>query len=219
MKHFSLLSTVLVFSLSLTACSDRALFYSNEDANKPAYEQGGQRGASADSRAPLDVPPQLMGDVEVPSPGEIATKSGRMSSADKKLVAGKSVSLDAKVYENSAAQVFSAVVDSMTALNLPVQSVDSPSGTLTTDWVRQASVEANAAASVFAGVFGGDGVQAFRYRFVVRVLRQQIEDAAVTRLEIRTIGQAYINRSWVNRPVVRKASGELFSAVDERLSN
>ena len=217
MKHFSLLSMALISALGLTACSDRSFFYSNEDANKPAYEQGGERGVSADSRAPLDVPPQLMGDVEVPSPGEIATKSGRMSSADKKLVAGKSVSLDAKVYESSAAQVFSAVVDSMTALNLPVQSVDSPSGTLTTDWVRQASIESNVGISVLSGVFGGDGIQAFRYRFVVRVLRQKIEDMAVTRLEIRTIGQAYINRSWVNRPVVRKASDELFSAVDERL--
>ncbi len=219
MKYFSLLSTALIFTLGLTACSDRAFFYSNEDANKPAYEQGGQQSGSADSRAPLDVPPQLMGDVEVPSPGEIATKSGRMSSADKKLIAGKAVSLDAKVYETSAAQVFSAVVDSMTALNLPVQSVDSPSGTLTTDWIRQASVEANVASSVFSGMFGGDGVQAFRYRFVVRVLRQKVEEAEVTRLEVRTIGQAYINRAWVNRQVVRKASDELFSAVDERLSN
>ena len=209
----------LISALGLTACSDRSFFYSNEDANKPAYEQGGQRGVSADSRAPLDVPPQLMGDVEVPSPGEIATKSGRMSSADKKLVAGKSVSLDAKVYESSAAQVFSAVVDSMTALNMPVQSVDSPSGTLTTDWIRQQSVEANAVSAVFGGMFGGDGVMALRYRFVVRVLRQQEEEVQVTRLEIRTIGQAYVNQRWVNRPVVRKASDELFSAVDERLSN
>ncbi len=159
-----------------------------------------------------------MEEVEVPSPGEIATKNGRMRSADKKLVAGKSVSLDAKIYDNSAAQVFSATVDSMTALNMPVQSVDSPSGTLTTDWIRQESLEAaNTAMAAVSGMFGGDGVMALRYRFVVRVLRQKVEEREVTRLEIRTVGQAYINRRWVNRPIVRKVSDELFSAVEERL--
>lgn len=219
MKKFFLLSLVLMISFGLTACSDRSFFYSNEDADKPAYEQGNQRSASADSRAPLDVPPRLMGDVEVPEPGEIATKSGHMSSADKKLVAGKYVSLDAKVYDNSAGEVFSATIDSMTALNMPVQSVDSPSGTLTTDWIRQHSVEENAVSSAFSGMFGGDGVQALRYRFVVRVLRQKIEEVDVTRLEIRTIGQAYVNRKWVNRPIVRKVSDELFAAVEERLNS
>jgi len=218
MKHFSRLNLVLILSLSLTACEGRSFLYSNEDANKPAYEQGGQ-GASAESRAPLDVPPQLMGDVEVPSPGEIATKSGRMSSADKKLVAGKSVALDAKVYENSAAEVFSATVDSMTALNMPVQSVDSPSGTITSDWIRQRSVETNAAGSVLSSIFGGDGVKAIRYRFVVRVLRQKVAETEVSRLEIRTIGQAYVGTGWTNRPMIRKVSDELFSAVDERLLN
>jgi len=211
---------IIILSLVFTACSDRSFFYPNADASKPAYEQGSQGGASADSRAPLDVPPQLLeDDVEVPSPGEVATKSGRMSTADKKLVAGKYVALDAKVYEKSAGEVFSATVDSMTALNMPVQSVDSPSGTLTTDWIRQQSVEENAVSAVFGGVFGGDGVQALRYRFVVRVLRQKMEESEMTRLEIRTIGQAYVNRRWVNRPIVRKVSDELFSAVEERLNS
>lgn len=203
----------------LVSCNNGyQLFWPTED-DKPDYAQGGQRGAGAPSRAPLDVPPELRDEVEVPSPGEIATKDGVMrSEEDKKLVAGKSVALDAKIYETStAAEVFSAVVDSMTALNLPVQSVDSPSGTLTTDWVRQASV-GNEAVSTLTNMFGAGGPRALRYRFVVRVLRQAMGETQVTRLEVRTIGQAFIGTGWVNRTIKRKVSDELFSAVDEHLS-
>jgi len=51
----------------------------------------------------------------------------------------------------------------------------------------------------------------------VRVLRQAMGEAHVTRLEIRTIGQAFIGTTWVNRTIKRKVSDELFSAVEERL--
>lgn len=204
----------------LASCgSDMQLFWPTED-DKPDYAQGGGRGAGAPSRAPLDVPPELRDEIEVPSPGDIATKDGVMrSEEEKKLVAGKAVALDAKIYEKTPAEVFSAVVDSMTALNLPVQSVDSPSGTLTTDWVRQASVSSEAV-STLTNMFGAGGARALRYRFVVRVFRQTMgESGQVTRLEVRTIGQAFIGTTWVSKPIKRKVSNELFAAVDERLSN
>ena len=217
MKRASLLSLSILLSIFLASCSnDYQMFWPTED-NKPDYAQGGERSSGAASRAPLDVPPELRDEIEVPDPGEIATKEGVMKSEDKELVAGKSVALDAKIYEKSAAEVFSAVVDSMTALNLPVQSVDSPSGTLTTDWVRQESV-GNQAVGTFTDMFGAGSPRALRYRFVVRVLRQAMGETQVTRLEVRTVGQAFIGRGWVNQTMKRKVSDELFSAVDERLS-
>ena len=207
-----------VFTLS--ACADRDFLIPwTNDADKPAYSHGGESQSSASSRAPLDVPPELRGDVEVPSPDQIASgNSAGYSTSDIKQVAGQAVSLDGKVYSQSAAEVFSAVIDGMTALNMPVQSVDSPSGTVTTDWIKQESIGEKAASSALSGMFGGETILALRYRFVVRVLRQKSDESELTRLEIRTIGQAFVNRQWVNRPIKRKVADELFSATEERLN-
>jgi uncharacterized lipoprotein len=222
MKYSLRFLTLMIAIFGISACADMpSLIQWHDDEDKPAYAQGSDQSLpGAASRAPLDVPPVLRGEVEVPAPDKIANGNGSLISPagpDKKLVAGQAVSLDARIYESSAAEVFSAAVDAMTALNMPVQSVDSPSGTLTTDWIRQNSVSANATISAMGSLFGG-GVQGVRYRFVVRVLRQKAEASEMTRLEIRTIGQAFINRHWVNRPIQRKVADELFTAVDERLS-
>lgn len=206
-------------TLALTSCSDRAFLYPNEDVKKPAYSTG-SASTAADSRPPLDVPPELR-NVEVPQPGSIASNpDGSPLIPAHETVAGKAVSLDARLYSADAALVFSSVIDAMTALNLPVQSVDSPSGTVTTDWVRQGvnNPNANIGSSVLSGMFGGDGVLAVRYRYVVRTLRQMGDGSSKTRLEIRTIGQAFVNKHWVNRPIDRRVSEEVFSAVEERLS-
>lgn len=213
-KHFLLLTFSAV---ALSSCGDRPFLYSNDDAGKPVYTQSGGT-ASAESRAPLDVPPELR-DVSVPQPERIASGEASPVVADQASVAGKAVSLDARLYEQDVASVFSSVVDAMTSLNMPVQSVDSPSGTLTTDWIHQGADNPNLLRSAMSGAFGGDGVEGIRYRFVVRTLRQQEEEGVVrTRLEIRTVGQAFINRHWVNRPIQRKVSEDLFSAVEERLA-
>jgi uncharacterized lipoprotein len=202
----------------LSACAEMPSLLTPFEDDKPDYARGATSPSAAQSRGPLDVPPSLMGEVEVPTPDVIASQGGVPEYA-KEAVAGKAVALDAKLYTADAANVFSAVIDAMTALNMPVQSVDSPSGTVTTDWIRWDSSSASTQASLVGSMFGGSGVQGYRHRFVVRVLRQQmVETEAQTRLEIRTIGQAYMNRHWVDRPFKRKVSDELFSAVDERLS-
>jgi len=209
MKYMPSSLILIIAVVILSGCSDRQLLVPYSDnTDKPAYSQNG----SAASRAPLDVPPELRGDVEVPEPEKIASQGG---SVNKDRVAGQAVSLDGRVYSYGVATVFSATVDAMTALNMPVQSVDSPSGTLTTDWIKKESATSNV--SVLSGVFGGETVLAVRYRFVVRVLRQKSEETEVTRLEIRTVGQAFVNRHWVNRPMKRKVADELFAAVEERL--
>ena len=224
MKHCIRLSTLMIATFILASCADMPALLTPFEDDKPDYARGASGPSAAQSRAPLDVPPSLMGEVEVPTPDGVATKSGELPEYAKEAVAGKAVSLDAKLYQLDAANVFSAVIDAMTALNLPVESVDSPSGTVTTDWVRWDASSSSTQQSFIGGIFGGDGVQGYRHRFVVRVLRQAIEaDGEVktqqTRLEIRTIGQAYVNRHWVNRSFKRKVSDELFAAVDERLSN
>jgi len=73
-----------------------------------------------DARPALDVPPSLRGDVKVPDAGAIAIQKD-LPERYKKLVAGKRVALDSRLYDTSIGAVFSSVVDGMTALNLPVQ--------------------------------------------------------------------------------------------------
>lgn len=215
-KTLSILLLIAVTTL-ISSCADMPALVQWHEDDKPDYARTGSGGsASAPSRAPLDIPPALRGEIEVPKPDQVATDSENISAASKKAVAGKSVSLDARLYEADAAHIFSSVIDGMTALNLPVQSVDSPSGTVTTDWIRSDSKTKNTNYGGFA-FGGGDSVLAVRWRFVVRVLRQKVDEGVRTRLEIRTVGQAYMNKHWVDRQLERKVSAELFSAVEERL--
>ena len=185
------------------------LFWSADDET-PAYAQGKNDGVQADSRMPLDVPPDLQGEVKVPA-AERPLKSAGIR--DKAAVAGKAVSLNARVYNVPVKRAFSAAVDAMTALDLPVQSVDSPSGTITTEWVRRDSGRLIPVLSNALSMFGA-GPTHSRYRFVVRVFR--LDDGG-SRIEIRTLGQQYINRHWVNRALKRTAVKEIFSAIEQRL--
>jgi uncharacterized lipoprotein len=203
--------------LLLGGCSETPKFFWDTDEGK-----GGQPGAEvvkAPSRPALVVPPELRKDqAAVPEASDVAVEAA-MPERYKKEVAGQQVGLDARVYETPVAHVFSTVVDAMTGLNMPVQSVDSPSGTVTSDWVHVSANNPNAFSAAVGGVFGG-GETMQRYRFVVRVLRQgeaKPGEPAKSRLEIRTISQVFINRHWVNRKLKRNYSKELFNAVEERL--
>ncbi|MDQ6968353.1 MAG: hypothetical protein Q9M14_06710 [Mariprofundaceae bacterium] len=169
----------------------------------------------ADSRPALDVPPSLRGEVEVPDAGAIAVQKA-LPERYKKITKGKKVSLDARLYDASIGDVFSSVVDAMGSLNLPVQSVDSASGTVTTDWVRTDAN--NPSMNSLLNVFGGGGPQAIRYRYLARVLRESSEEVVKTRLEIRTMGQAFSSGHWVNKKLTRKRADELFSRVEELLA-
>ncbi|MDQ7012232.1 MAG: hypothetical protein Q9M29_10445, partial [Mariprofundaceae bacterium] len=196
------ISLLLFLTLLLSACGrDMPQLFWDTGAGKdePAYARGAPGAAGATSRPPLDVPPDLRGTVEVPMPEKIA---GRPQAGDavirNKPVAGKAVSLDARVYDQPVDVVFSAAVDAMTALNLPVASVDSPSGTVTTDWVRHDANTKNTSALDLGGLFGQETVRAIRHRFIVRVLRLKTEAGEKTQLQIRTLGQIFVNRHWVN---------------------
>lgn len=216
MKCFARFSTIAILVAMLSGCSSGMpkLFWDVDEGKDTA--PGASASSASPSRPPLVVPPELR-DAEVPEPDQVATGGEpRLTADEKKLVAGTAVALDAKIYSNGAGDVFSAVIDGMTSLNLPVASVDSPSGTITTDWIRE---QKGSTPVVFVGMFGSGDPLATRYRFVVRILRQQTaEGVQMTRLEIRTIGQAYIDRQWHNKPIQRKVADELFSATEERLT-
>ena len=79
---------------------------------------------------------------------------------------------------------------------------------------------ASSALGSLANVFGGGGApQAVRHRFVVRVLRQEIDGKPHSRLEIRTLSQVFQSRHWMNKQLKRKVSNELFSAIEERIAS
>jgi len=214
MKNTRLFPLFMLALFFLSSCADSQMVWKVED-NKPDYARGSQDSSHAKGRPPLEVPPELRRDVEVPMPDKVAVNAARgdvkMSKEEKEAVAGKSVSLDTRLYEISPAAVFSTVLDSMTALNMPVESVDSPSGTITTDWIRKGSVTYMGAAM---NVFGGGPVPT-RYRFIVRVFRTKDGNAE---LQVRTLGQKYNNRHWVHAVIKRKVVNELFSAIEERLA-
>lgn len=210
MKYHYLLAILLLIPLS--ACSERQLIYFHEDEKSSQQDVSGTYGGGETApREHLDVPPELRDEVSLPSEGgsdQIPLKEKEYVSS----VTGKAVALDARLYNRRSTDVFSAVVDAMTALNLPVQSVDSMSGTITTDWVRKGADNPNFIAGTLGSVFGG-GPTFTRYRFVVRIFPKDSQ----TRLEIRTLAQAFINKHWVNKPLKRKVSEELFVAVEEQL--
>ncbi|RME40883.1 MAG: hypothetical protein D6794_01475 [Deltaproteobacteria bacterium] len=205
--------------LILASCSGMPkLFWDvDEGRDQPAYASSSASASEpAGKRAPLDVPPELRSEIELPGAADIAS-SGEEDLPEKyrRAVAGRAVSLHAKVYEADAATLFSAVVDAMTALNIPVDSVDSPSGVITSDWIRKGAHNTN----MFGGIFGGlSGSNLTKHRFIVRVYRMKSDAGPRSKLEIRVLGQVYDNGHWVNKPFRQDVSKELFASVEEQLA-
>jgi len=217
-KHSLLI--LVVSSLILVSCSDMPKLFWKENEGS-AQQPPGEQASAAPSQKPLVVPPDLRGDVSVPMPDQVASDQPaqvqQAAKRDDANVAGTAVALDTRVYNQPVATVFSAVVDAMTSLNMPVVSVDSPSGTITTDWVRKDANNPNVFTPIMS-MFGAGGPQLERYRFVVRVLRLNAPAGVKTQLEIRMLGQVFENHHWVNKQVKYKASNDLFSAVEGQLA-
>jgi uncharacterized lipoprotein len=212
--------SLLFSTLLLASCAHMPQLFWSENSGSGSSQVDASGDATAPSRPPLIVPPDLRGQVSVPMPDKVASdESPAMKDAqskEKAEVAGTAVALDARVYDQDVATLFSAVVDAMTALNMPVQSVDSPSGTITTDWVRKDANSANVFSPVMS-MFGA-GPTYERYRFVVRVLRLNTPEGVKSELEVRALGQSFENSHWVNKPIKEKVSNDLFSAVGDQLA-
>ena len=214
-------ASMLACSAILAACSGGMpkLFWDvDAGKNHPDYA----RGSSADSgqaegRPPLTVPPELRAELELPQAATVGVEAqggAELPSKYKAAVAGKAVRLDARFYpRRSPADLFSAVVDAMTALNIPVDSVDSPSGIITSDWIRKGRMSA-------LMVFGFTSKGLIRYKYIVRTYRARTSDGKEgAQLEIRTIGQVFVSgQGWQTKPIKKKPVAELFDAVAEQLA-
>jgi len=197
---------LLLAGFVLTACAGKSL--SLFDNDEPAYTQGSNTSGRAPSPpASQDELPVMRGEAGVPMPAQVAVKE--QDTAIDKAFDSKTASLDTRKYDAGAGLVFSSVIDAMTALNMAIHSVDSPAGAITTEWILQ---DANSSSITLT-----EGrARPLRYRFIVSV--QRLGASGRTQLEICTLGQALIKRHWVNRPVRRKVSEELFLAVGEQLA-
>jgi len=215
MKNISLIIMLFISSVLVTACSELPPLVQFHDDDKPDYAKSSRTTGKAAAREPLDVPPELRAKLKLPGAESVASNVDEKVLPKKyqEAVAGKGVSLDARMYTLTPAEVFSAVVDAMTSLNMPVDSVDSPSGIITSDWIRKGANSFSVTA-----VFGGSTSNVTRHRFIVRVYRAMLEEKQMTKLEIRVLGQALQTRRWVNRPIKREVSKELFGAVEEQLT-
>jgi len=212
LQNLSKLLAITAFTM-LAGCSEGMpkLFWGTDEGAAKSSVQ-----AEAKARPVLDVPPSLRGQVSVPDAESVAMQKS-MPERYEKAIAGKAVALDVREYGVPVGSVFSAVIDAMTALNLPVQSVDSASGTVTTDWIRK-DADRSSIISTY-NPFNNSGVQAIRHRFVVRVLRNTADDGKQTsHLEVRSLAQVFQNKHWTNKKLKRKFAEELFSAVEERLA-
>ncbi len=197
----------------LAGCSSGGpliMFYDTQD--KPTEAGPSENnGRNVTSSVPVEASLDSHGKTEVPMPDKIAVQRTDSSHVTDKVAtvdesgAGKTASLDVRAYNTSAALLFSAVVDGMTALNLPIEHLNSPSGRVVTDWVRSDAGQLNPS----------DGSTRTRYRYVAKVFRS--ENGEHAKLEVQTLSQAFVKRHWTNKAMPRKVSNELFDAVEEQL--
>jgi len=210
--RYSFLCTII---LTITACSGMPQLFWPTEKGGSSHAVGNAKVTQAQARAPLELPPELRADIELPMANKVANAPREvLSERYTKAVAGKAVTLKARVYDTSADQVFSAVVDAMTSLNIPVESVDSPSGIVTSDWVRSGSQNYSTFGSML-----GQASSLTRHRFVVRVFRLKTEGGGKeqTRLEVRSLLQVFSNKHWVNTPMNQKHIASFFTTVEEQL--
>ena len=215
MKSMIKYTTLLMILFTISACANRQMFWDvNDKSGSQSSTLGGGSTPASESRTPLELPPELRADIELPMAKEVASNNSDKAVSEKyrKAVVGKGVALDARVYDVTADQVFSAVVDAMTSLSMPVDSVDSPSGIVTTDWIVKGVYNNNVVSSML-----GNSGKLTRHRYVVRVFRVKAEQQPQSRLEVRTLLQVYTNGHWVNRPMNKKHTEAFFGTVEEQL--
>jgi len=220
MKPTIQLPLLCMILFGMAACSNTPqLFWELEEpGSSKSSVYGAKATAQTPARVALELPPELRADIELPMANEVASNSAPMPAKYRKAVAGKAVALDTRVYDVAADQVFSAVVDAMTSLNMPIESVDSPSGIVTTDWVKKGAHNS----SMLSGLMGKSG-DITRHRFVVRVFRvatgraDSEQQPNKSRLEVRTLLQKFAGRHWVNSTLHQRHAEAFFSTVEEQL--
>ena len=194
---------VATLLLSLTACSGvpKLLWGTGDDQEQ--QQEAGQAGGGSHSQ--VATSPEARADYEMPAVKYVGSQTGQMPAKYSAMLQDKAVTLDARPFNAPSSKLFSAVVDAMLSLNIPVDVVDSPNGIITSDWVRKGENDPAFQPSI---------VGFTRHSFIVRVVADAV---AGSTLEVHTIGQEYDRNQWTDRPLKRNMSEELFSAVDELL--
>jgi len=200
MRVILIASVALMFS----ACSGMPQLFWDADGSQNPQQESGEEGNNKGTQT-VAISPEVHADYEIPSAGKVAVRAGPMPEKYKNMLTGRAVTLDVRSFNAPPGTVFSSVVDAMLSLNIPVDVVDSPSGIITSDWVREGEDDPTFQPSII-------GFK--RHAFVVRVVPAT---EGTSNLEIHVIGQEYERNQWVDRPLKRKVSEELYSAVDELL--
>ena len=200
--------SLLFFSclLSFSACSQMPnmpnIFWDSENAQyEPDHADAGVKPVK-----PPEISPELHTNRTLPMAGDIAAAASadKLPEKYRRLLAGHDFTLEKRSYEPPVADLFSAIIDAMTSLNIPVQSVDSRHGIVTSDWLRKGENDLN-----MPGIRGYT-----RHRFIISVVPVGAEFS----MEVRTIGQIFKQKHWMDKRLRRNASLELFIAVDEQLT-
>ena len=200
--HSFLLSILI---LALSACSGMPQLFWNDDGQNPQASDSEASVGEGRAHAPVKVSKEAGEAYELPAAEGVATRAdGPLPERYGKLLEDRAVTMDSHPFDAQRGKLFSAVVDAMYALNIPVDTVDSSNGVITSDWVRQGDNNPNFTPSLFHNT---------RHRFVIRVN----EVGGKSNLEVHVIGQEYEGRQWVDQPLKRKVSKELFDAVGEQL--
>jgi hypothetical protein len=178
--------------------------YESDIASTPPSSPGTEPPTLSD-----DIAPELHANRQLPMAGDIGitASAGKLPEKYRQLLASQTPALDTRIYGQTIAKVFSAAVDAMTSLNIPVESVDSPNGVVISDWVRKGENNLTM-----------PSIKSYtRHRFIVYIYRTGRKSGGITGMEVRVLGQIFHNRHWINSPIKRKLSEELFTAVDEQL--
>ncbi|WP_143144885.1 hypothetical protein [Mariprofundus micogutta] len=143
----------------------------------------------------------------LPMGGYVGIASNRDTWPDKyeKVLVDRQATVMERVFNVSPPILFSAVIDAMISLNMPVETVDSPNAVITSDWIRKGENDVN-----IQSVLGFT-----RHRFFVRMI---MTEASETRLEVHVAGQHYKDNAWVDKALTINKSEELFVAVEEQLA-
>jgi len=193
-------AVVLMFS----ACSGMPQLFWDADGSQSPQQKSGEEVNNTSAQTVV-VSSEAHAEYEMPFAGQVAGQSGPMPEKYKNMLAGRAVTLDVRSFNALPGRVLSSVVDAMFSLNIPVDVVDSPSGIITSDWVREGEDDPSFQPSI---------VGFTRHSFVLRVVPAAEGDS---NLEVHVIGQEYERNQWADRPLKRRVSEELFSAVDELL--
>ncbi len=176
--------------LLFSACSQMPdmpnLFWDTEDAQHEPDTVSPGRNAEPQPALTDGVSAELRTDRQLPMAEQIgkAAIAGKLPQQYRTLLGDDAITVDARSYGRTVAELFSAVIDAMTSLNIPIESVDSPNGVITSGWIGKGENDLTM-----------PGIKAYtRHRFIIYIYRSGGKSGDMSRMEVRVPGQLYEKR-------------------------